>query len=90
MSAASVLWEPRTGWRVAAACKGFHASIFFPPDGAEGKQERQRREAMAKEVCALCPVCAQCREYALRVREPYGVWGGLSESDRRALLASGA
>ena len=47
---------------------------------------RQRREEAAKALCARCPVIEQCREHALAVQEPYGVWGGLSESERQQLL----
>ncbi|WP_162237328.1 WhiB family transcriptional regulator, partial [Aeromicrobium sp. Leaf272] len=36
--------------------------------------------------CARCPVIEQCREHALTVQEPYGVWGGLSEAERREIL----
>jgi WhiB family redox-sensing transcriptional regulator len=48
---------------------------------------RQTREAAAKRICADCPVRRECLEYALRVREPFGIWGGLNESERRAIGA---
>ncbi|MGZ6870055.1 MAG: WhiB family transcriptional regulator, partial [Frankiaceae bacterium] len=38
-------------------------------------------------ICATCPVVCQCALHALRVREPYGVWGGLSESERENVLS---
>jgi WhiB family redox-sensing transcriptional regulator len=38
-------------------------------------------------ICATCPVLKQCAEHALSVREPYGVWGGMSEDDREAIYA---
>jgi WhiB family redox-sensing transcriptional regulator len=47
---------------------------------------RQRREDAAKALCARCPVIEQCREHALRVQEPYGVWGGLSEAERHQMI----
>jgi WhiB family redox-sensing transcriptional regulator len=40
----------------------------------------------AKQMCRQCPVITQCRIHALRVGEPYGIWGGLSETDRELLL----
>jgi len=40
-------------------------------------------------VCVRCPVLRQCRQHALSVREPYGVWGGLSEEDREVVYAAG-
>ena len=39
--------------------------------------------------CCACPVIAQCRSHALTVGEPYGIWGGLSESERELLLKRG-
>ncbi|WP_231914362.1 WhiB family transcriptional regulator [Rhodococcus sp. LB1] len=41
----------------------------------------------AANVCATCPVVAACREHALTQREPFCIWGGLSEEDRAALLS---
>jgi WhiB family redox-sensing transcriptional regulator len=59
--------------------------VFFPPAG-ERNEGRRQRIAAAKEICARCPAMAACREHALRVREPYGIWGGLSEDERAAAL----
>ena len=44
------------------------------------------RIAAAKAICRRCPAINECLEHALRVREPYGVWGGLSEDERAYLL----
>jgi len=46
----------------------------------------RNRENAAKAVCASCPVINACRDHALAVQEPYGIWGGLSEDDRAAIL----
>jgi WhiB family redox-sensing transcriptional regulator len=46
-----------------------------------------RREVAAKTICGRCPVIAECAAHALAVREPYGVWGGMSEDDREAILS---
>ena len=62
-----------------AACKGL-THLFFPPP-AERPQARERREAMAKSVCASCTVNATCREFA-RTNHEYGFWGGESEDER--------
>ena len=78
------IWE----WQQHGACVTEDTELFFHPEGERGPS-RSNREAAAKAVCATCPVVAACREHALRVREPYGVWGGLSESDREQLLAGG-
>ena len=72
-------------WQQHGACGGLDESRFFHPENERGS-ERERREAEAKQVCGRCPVVVQCREHALLVGEPYGVWGGLGEGERRAIL----
>ncbi len=79
--AASHEWE----WQLAGACRDAAGELFFHPWG-ERDPSRTRREVAAKAVCAGCPVIRQCRAYALETREPYGVWGGLSEHDREDIL----
>lgn len=41
----------------------------------------------AKSICQVCPVKSPCHDYAMAIREPYGIWGGLTEVERRNLLA---
>ena len=53
--------------------------LFFPPTTSERRDERELRERRAKAICATCPVRSECREYALEIREPHGIWGGLNE-----------
>ena len=77
-------------WQVRAACRGPQSSVFFPPATFERKDEKLERESRAKDICRTCPVKAPCLEYALRIREPHGIWGGLNESERKQLLASRA
>ncbi len=72
-------------WQQFGACSGLGEARFFHPENERGA-ERERREAGAKQVCRLCPVVVQCREHALLVGEPYGVWGGLGEGERRVIL----
>ena len=60
---------------------------FFHPDGERGPA-RARRQTAAKAVCARCPVIEACLKHALSVREPYGVWGGMSEEERARLVAA--
>jgi WhiB family transcriptional regulator, redox-sensing transcriptional regulator len=64
-------------WQVKAACRGPQASAFFPPSHAERKEEKASRELRAKEICL---------EYAIRIREPHGIWGGLNEVERKMVL----
>ena len=72
-------------WQIHGSCRGEDSSVFFNPDGERGRA-RSRRENHAKAICATCPVLDECRQHALAVGEPYGIWGGLSESERAALL----
>ena len=74
------------GWQHRAACRGEVASLFFPDALEETRDDRLDREARAKAICATCPVRAECLEYALRAHENHGVWGGLNEYERRALV----
>jgi len=60
--------------------------VFFPTHHHERKDERLSRERRAKAICASCPVLELCLDYALRIREPHGIWGGLNELERRNRL----
>jgi WhiB family transcriptional regulator, redox-sensing transcriptional regulator len=60
--------------------------LFFGPDGERESAKRQR-EAAAKAVCARCPVRMPCALYALATHQSHGVWGGLTEDDRRQSVA---
>ncbi|PID53904.1 MAG: transcription factor WhiB [Micrococcales bacterium] len=73
-------------WQLDAACRETDNSLFFHPEGERGPR-RRARDAAAKAICASCPSLMACREHALAVREPYGVWGGLTEEERSAILA---
>ena len=73
-------------WHLKAACRGPESALFFPPSVAERREDREGREARAKQICYECHVREDCLEFALRVREPHGIWGGLTESERRRLL----
>lgn len=77
-------WE----WQLQGRCRGLDSSMFFHPEGERGPR-RTIREAAAKAICAACPVLVQCREAALAAREPYGIWGGLSEHEREQILGTG-
>lgn len=74
-------WE----WQTEAACRNKDETLFFHPPGERGPT-RRRRDAAAKAICGTCPAIGRCREQALRVREPYGVWGGLTEDERAVIL----
>jgi WhiB family redox-sensing transcriptional regulator len=76
-------------WQLDAACRGMDVEIFYHPP-AERRTTKQRRIDQAKAICGECPVVEQCRRHALATREPYGIWGGLSEEERADLLGVAA
>jgi WhiB family redox-sensing transcriptional regulator len=71
-------------WQLLAACRGVDGQVFFAPDAERGLR-RLARERVAKAVCRSCPVIADCAAHAIRTREPFGVWGGLTPEERRRL-----
>jgi WhiB family redox-sensing transcriptional regulator len=68
-----------------AACRAADPDLFFAPDG-ERPAGRKAREAQAKAICAGCPARPGCLEYALDTGQGHGIWGGLGEDERRAML----
>lgn len=72
-------------WHLKAACRGPESALFFPPSLPERREERELREARAKQICAACGVRRECLDFAVRVHEPHGIWGGMTESERRRL-----
>lgn len=69
-------------WRHRAACRTKDPELFFPV-GSSGPSILQTAEAKA--VCHDCPVQSECLEWALRTGQDAGVWGGMSECERREL-----
>lgn len=67
-------------WQQDGLCRQVGGDLFFPEPG-------DGTTSAAKRVCAACPVVSECLEYALAARERWGVWGGLSERERRLLQA---
>ena len=63
------------GWQEQANCLGVDPDLFFPERGASTRE--------AKSVCRSCEVRVECLEYALSHAEKFGIWGGLSERERR-------
>ena len=68
-------------WMAAAACRESDPALFYPETGHSSRDGRA--------VCARCPVRAACLAYAIEHREYHGVWGGLSERQRRHLRETG-
>ena len=73
-------------WQYQGACHDVDPETFFSPDAERGPR-RAARERAAKSLCAVCPVIESCLRHALTVKEPYGVWGGLTAHEREALAA---
>ncbi len=71
-------------WSDQAACLSAEPETFFPV-GTGGIALDDI--SVAKAICAGCSVLAECRDYALRSRQTFGVWGGLDEEQRRAMWA---
>jgi WhiB family redox-sensing transcriptional regulator len=67
--------EPDSDWKNRGQCRQVDPDSFFPEKGGSAKD--------AKRVCRSCPVRLQCLEFALENDERFGVWGGLSERERR-------
>jgi WhiB family transcriptional regulator, redox-sensing transcriptional regulator len=67
-------------WRSIGLCKGSDTMVFYPPSDDDSLAEE------AKTICSLCAVRKPCLEFALSTREKHGVWGGLTERERRRVL----
>ena len=81
---AQVPLDSKWHWQELGRCRTADPLLFFHPQNERGAS-RARRDQSAKRVCASCPVRLECADYAIRSREPFGVWGGLSEDDREAI-----
>lgn len=74
-------WE----WQELGACRGLDTETFYLEYKQRGSSKRKKEQA-AIAICNTCPVIQKCREHALRVPEMFGVWGGLTEEQRRILV----
>lgn len=69
-------------WAAYAACRTVDPGVFFP--------ESDTGTETAVRICRGCPVMQECRDWALDTRVRYGIWGGLTERDRRRMLRRSA
>jgi WhiB family redox-sensing transcriptional regulator len=69
-------------WRSRAACRDADPDLFFP-EGAAGPALRTAEQA--KRLCETCPVQVRCLDWALDHHAAFGIWGGLTEGERRDL-----
>ncbi len=77
--AVAAIWPAHEvpAWQRSANCLGVDPDLFFPERGGSTRE--------AKEVCRGCVVQQECLQYALNNSEKFGIWGGLSERERRRL-----
>ena len=68
-------------WRDDALCAQLDPEAFFPEKGGSTRE--------AKRACRACPVRTECLDYALATDPRFGVWGGLSERERRRAASDG-
>ncbi|MCB2223641.1 MAG: WhiB family transcriptional regulator [Actinobacteria bacterium] len=69
-------------WAAFGSCRGADPDLFFP--GSEGDPREGLR------ICSGCPVADECLDWALETRIHYGIWGGMTERQRRRLLRRSA
>jgi WhiB family redox-sensing transcriptional regulator len=69
--------EDPLAWQTESLCAQTDPEAFFPEKGGSTRD--------AKKICGSCEVRAECLEYALQNDERFGIWGGLSERERRKL-----
>lgn len=80
----SVPDTPRASdWRDKASCRTEDPNLFFASEVTPAGQANIRH---AKVICWRCPSMYQCGQWAIDTRQGFGVWGGVSERERRAIL----
>ena len=72
--------DERMEWLATARCIGEDPELFFPVGSTDLALAQTER---AKRICGRCPVVLECREWSLATAQDAGVWGGLSEEERR-------
>jgi WhiB family transcriptional regulator, redox-sensing transcriptional regulator len=71
--------DGRFAWMAQALCRGMDPELWFPERGSIAD------DLQAKKVCSGCPARSKCLDYALDNGERHGIWGGLSERERRRI-----
>ncbi len=82
LSTAAAELLPTEDWESAALCAQTDPESFFPERGESTRE--------AKRVCMNCTVRVECLDFALSTGQQFGVWGGLSEFERRGLRRRGS
>lgn len=76
----------RDFWQDEASCLGMDNKIFYPDVVEERGNDHTEDFAEAKSICASCPVRVECLQESIKMREPDGVWGGLTPRERRRAI----
>jgi WhiB family redox-sensing transcriptional regulator len=71
----TLISDSARAWQARANCMGVDPELFFPERGSSTRE--------AKEVCRGCVVRIECLEFAIANSEKFGIWGGMSERERR-------
>jgi WhiB family redox-sensing transcriptional regulator len=74
--------EPEPAWQDFSLCAETDPEAFFPEKGGSTRE--------AKKVCRACPVKSDCLDYALETDQKFGIWGGMSERERRKVKRAAA
>ena len=64
-------------WSAHGSCASFDPELFFPEPGAD--------TSAARAICRTCPVRRMCLDHAIETRQKFGIWGGMTENQRRRL-----
>lgn len=75
MDIQTLISDSARAWQARANCMGVDPELFFPERGSSTRE--------AKEVCRGCVVRIECLEFAIANSEKFGIWGGMSERERR-------
>jgi WhiB family redox-sensing transcriptional regulator len=75
-----LFFQPAPAWQVQAACRGCDPELWY--------MDRGESTTEAKAICRGCVVREECLEFAVTQKEKFGIWGGLSERERRKIRVS--
>lgn len=75
-------------WRARSACRDEDPELFFP--SATTGPDFERQVAAAKEICGRCEVSFECLQYAVANGEEAGIWGGMTEHERKRFVLHAA
>lgn len=72
-------------WQEQGLCREVTSDIFFYEEQERGS-EKQSRISQAKAVCSICPVKQKCLDFSIRTNQTHGIWGGLTQDERKEML----